>query len=702
MIRWTGGALAVMLTYIASVNSQTRNDSTQDIQSSEFESSETQSPFVINTGIAHSFAEGIANDPMTANRSTEDKILPEEPRTITAGDSDDSSSELESVSSDFVSFADAPVLVVTGSRHDKDKAFINDFVAVSDSIGSPISVTELLANEAGLNVNGQPGLFQTLSIRGLARQRVQVYVNGMRITSERRAGVAASFIDASLLSGAEVTQGPASTYYGSGAIGGTIHLVTRQDESRWFNGSLKSDGNERLFAFGVGDSDYTTGLAIRERDNGETISGEEKNNNFSQVSFNYLRHASFNQLKLDWQLIYSKGDDLGKDNLRFPDSRITSYPNEEHILSQFTLSGDGDWQARLYFHEQELITQDIRPLSRVNEVTTDSLDVGFAFEQPWLVNDFEGIFGLDYFARRDVNSFEEETSLSNPTVANFIALNKGQEDEAALFATANRQIDSWSFSAGLRLNYQTQKSDDTATVSDDFITYFASLTKSIGELDVSLSYGTGFRFASLSERLFNGTTGRGQIFGNPNLLPEESSSFDLGFNYSYNNWRFTTHFYETEVDNFIERVSLDDDTRTFENRTNGDISGWQYNIDYQATDELSFSLNGQKTTGEDELGNSLSDIPPERHRLAINLNKDNWFFNTSYIIRQSKSNFGDGELPLESAQIVALKFGTQVSQNWEIALFVDNLFNERYFNSADDLNTLATGREFGINFSYIH
>lgn len=613
---------------------------------------------------------------------------------------DETEDSLTTDSEELDYFADAPVLVVTNSRHSDDKAFISQFVSTEDSINSPVSVTQLLATEPGLNVNGQPGLFQTLSIRGLARQRIQVYVNGMRVTSERRAGIAASFIDAALMSGAEVTQGPASTYFGSGAIGGTVHLVTKQEESNWLTSSFKSDGEEKLFAFGTGNQDYTTGFAYRDRGNGETINGDEKNNHFSQLSFNFLRHFNVGDFKLDWQIIYSDGDDLGKDNLRFPTSRITSYPGEEHLLSQFTLTGDGDWLTRLYFHDQSLITQDIRPQSRINQVTTESFDFGFAYENPWQMGAFEGLVGVDYFGRRSVNSNEVETDLSDQSVTQITGLDGGKENESAIFATFNSNIDSLSFSGGVRFNYQTQSSNTSLDISDDFVTYFATVTQSIESLDVSLSYGTGFRFATLSERLFNGTTPRGQTLGNPDLKPEESASVDFGVKYSIDDWKFEAHYFETDIDNFIERVSLDADTRTFNNLTNGVIDGWQYQVDFKQNSKLSYQLSGQRINGNAQGGGNLSDIPPERHRLTVEYNDDNWFLSASYVARMTKEEFGDGELPLKSAQIVTFKVGHQINQNWILDFFIDNLLDEEYFNSADDLNTLATGREFGFNISY--
>jgi hypothetical protein len=67
-----------------------------------------------------------------------------------------------------------------------------DVLRPEESTAPPGRLTELVAELPGVAENGQGGIFQTYSIRGVSRLRVLTLIAGMRIVGERRAGVSAS------------------------------------------------------------------------------------------------------------------------------------------------------------------------------------------------------------------------------------------------------------------------------------------------------------------------------------------------------------------------------------------------------------------------------------------------------------------------------------------------------------------------------
>ena len=66
------------------------------------------------------------------------------------------------------------------------------------------------------------------SIRGLARGRTLILIDNARVTTERRAGPSATYLNPFFLEAVEISRGPGSVAYGSDAFGGIIHARTRR------------------------------------------------------------------------------------------------------------------------------------------------------------------------------------------------------------------------------------------------------------------------------------------------------------------------------------------------------------------------------------------------------------------------------------------------------------------------------------------
>lgn len=596
---------------------------------------------------------------------------------------------------------------VATTRHRQGETLVSEYVGIDELSTATGSLSEALALQPSISLNGQPGLFQTLNIRGLARQRVQSFLNGMRLTSERRAGVSASFLDPLLLGGVEIIQGPASIYYGSGALAGALQLLLRENASPWLSAGVASDGGERNLAAGAGNVNYSAGIALRQRDDGKTVKGDTKFDRFDQVSAYYQRLFRAGNYSVDWQLIGSKAKDIGKDNIQFPLVRSIVYPKENHLLSQVKLSGSGDWSARLSLHYQDLLTRETQENdpkrqgleSQVREVANRSLDIGFTLEDRWQAGPLSGQYGFDYFGRRGVDARQDDFILSRLR-GSARSLNDGEENESAIFATANRDFDFVSVHLGGRWTFFTQRDSKSEKMSLSKGSYFLTVRKPLGSWDLSLGYGTSSRFASLSERLFIGTTGRGEVVGNSRLLPEDTSELDIAIEYQNKSLAFELHGFAMEIDDFIERITLDDNTLSYSNLLSGDLRGWQYRAALFPSNPWQLTFSGQKVTGNSDNKNTLIDIPAERHQVDFFYSAPSWSLNVSLRRRLDKQDFGATERALQAANIGALSLRFDLSERWQMHAGIENLFNETYFNSADALSTLAIGREFTLGFHF--
>lgn len=125
-------------------------------------------------------------------------------------------------------------IVVTATRQPMRTAEILTDVSTierSDIDGAGhSSLEEILASQPGVEMtsNGSQGAASSLMIRGTNGSHVLLLVDGVRIGSATSGNIAWSRIPANQIERIEIIRGPASSLYGSEAIGGVIQIFTRQ------------------------------------------------------------------------------------------------------------------------------------------------------------------------------------------------------------------------------------------------------------------------------------------------------------------------------------------------------------------------------------------------------------------------------------------------------------------------------------------
>ncbi len=591
-------------------------------------------------------------------------------------------------------------------------------IKVADKAASPSTLTELVEGVAGVAENGQGGIFQVFSIRGVSRHRVLTLVAGVPIIGERRAGVSTSFIDPTLMGSADVLRGPASTYYGSGALGGVVQVFPRTFERGHFEAGYDSFGNTNYQRIGWGestaDSGWSFGLAHRTADNDNAPDGSELNTHYTQLSAAITRSWSAGGLDYEIQALPSYGRDIGKSNSDFP-GRTTNYPRETHLLLRFGIRSDGSrgesgapWQFNAFVHPNSVITEDLRQGSRLTEIDNEAFDFGANWQREWsLANragslaNLSGRYGVDFVGRRSVNADERREDLVDGSVTRLRTLDGGSQDEAAVYGSARWNLGAATFQAGSRLTFQQQKNARAPSRNDTAWTAFLGYVRPLGGgLEIAANLGTGLRFPNLSERFFTGTTGRGGVIGNPDLDAESSVTGDLGLRWYGDQTFLSAQVFHQTIDDYIERVEVDDDLLTFVNLTSGSIAGFEIEGFHQLSEPWLLSWSGHLIDGEDDNDNPLADIPANRLQIGIGYARGDWDTQLQVQFRASKDDPGSGEVAIPATQLVSASIGYQVRPDLTLTLRGRNLLDEEYFNSADDKATLSPGRSVGLSLSW--
>ena len=601
-------------------------------------------------------------------------------------------------------FEEIAVSANRGEENFSPVSIAADVLRPEEATAPPGRLTELVAELPGVAENGQGGIFQTFSIRGVSRLRVLTLVSGMRIVSERRAGVSASFVDPLLVGSVDVLRGPSSTYYGSGALGGVVQLFPRSFDGPVVEVGYGSQGGESFQLAGWGDERWSVGVAHREADNAETPGGDTLYSGFNQLSAAVSRSWEADGRRFRLEAIASRGDDIAKANTDFP-RRITTYPREEHLLLRFAVRGNGRWSLDAWVHPNSLETEVLEPGVERDLLANDAFDLGFNYQRQRALGASTQLrYGLDYFGRRGVEALERAWDLTSGTAVPVLSqrtLDDGAEDETGLYGAFERNIGRAVLLAGGRLSWQRQGNAGAGDRDDLAGTAFAGLVAPLGAgFELAVNAGTGLRFPSLSERFFSGVTGRGFVTGNPALEPERSLNLDLGLRWYGERLFVAGYLFRNEIDDYIERIETAPDELTFRNLIAGTIQGVEAQGVLQLDHRTTLSFGGHLLDGEDDDGGSLADIPADRLYLALRHRRDRWSWQGRWEERADRRDPGSGEKPIPGASLLSAGVRYRVGDGLELRLNGRNLLDEEYFNSADDKVPLAPGRSLGLSLGW--
>ena len=135
-------------------------------------------------------------------------------------------------------FIDAGAVIVTANRGTSRIADVPARVTLISSAAiesRPVStVDEMLSTVPGLNVSRSFGIFShksSVTMRGLSgneQARVLVMIDGVPVNKSDGGSVNWNLIDPAMVERIEVVKGPASSMYGSNAMGGAINVITRR------------------------------------------------------------------------------------------------------------------------------------------------------------------------------------------------------------------------------------------------------------------------------------------------------------------------------------------------------------------------------------------------------------------------------------------------------------------------------------------
>ena len=589
----------------------------------------------------------------------------------------------------------------------------------------PQRLVDTLESVAGASKLGE-GADSVPALRGLARGRTLVLIDGARVSAERRAGPSATFVDPVTLASVEVLRGPASVVYGSDAFGGVINAVTRDPEperSARIVLDAATGGQNQLGAATAVSTPLGAGALLvdahfTDADDAEAGGGGEIFNSSFRAAGGGVRWARpLGSGRLRAALQIDRTDGLGKAAI---DSRQVRsiYPREDS--DRLTLAWLGApsaaWdalEAMLFVGDYRIVLdRDRAPTAtssrHVHRSDTDARDAQLraVAGRGWAGGRLQ--LGVDVHSRLDlaaevasVDYAADGTTVVGRTES--AAIEEARQVAAGAFATWSRPLaERWTLALGARGDqvesenrggFFGDRSESASALSGNVALSWAPG----GGWSASAQLTRGFRVPSLSDRYFRGASGRGFVVGNPELDAETSLQLDLAVRRTVGRTAIALYGYRYDIDDLIERFRAGDDFH-FRNRGSATLEGIEAEVQARLGDRWSIEGGAAWARGSAD-GNPIDDQPAPNLFVGGRYAESWGYVFARLALHDEKDDPGPTEVAREAFALVDLGGGWRISPLLELRAVTRNLFDERYFGSPDEATDRSPGRSIQLSLS---
>jgi vitamin B12 transporter len=543
------------------------------------------------------------------------------------------------------------------------------------------SLPQILKTVAGVDIteSGGAGKATSVFLRGTESDHVLFLVNGIRIGSATAGLTSLELLPVAQIDRIEVIRGPRGSQWGSEAIGGVIHIFTRT-----------GSGDPGMYAdAGAG----TFGTYAINGGGGGTIDRTEY-----RLDGSYFRTRGFDARQpVPGPFGLDQPDDDGYDNASIHARIGHRFENGVEVdgfvwRASGTTEFDGSFQDETDFLQQVIggsavfVPIEHWKLTLRGGENRDDSD-NFAPD---------GTFASRFDTKRQELSMQNDFSvaknqlftlgadLRKEKVAGSADFTETSRDNAGVFAQFLAEVGSHQLLASLRY-------DDNEAYGTDSNGGLGWNYRWPDGMRVYASYGTAFKAPSFNELFF-------PAFGNPDLSPETSDSFELGVEGRQHWGEWGVHAYRTDIDDLIVTVSDPVTGAFFPNnvdqaRIEGveaelatDFAGWQVIA-------VASLLNPKNRT----TGKRLRRRVKKSLSLEISRGLGRWMAGARLLAQGDRFEDAQNTIRLAGYGIVGLIGQYRFSRQLSVRAKIGNLFDKQY-ETADTFN--SPGRNIFVSLHY--
>ena len=425
-------------------------------------------------------------------------------------------------------------IIVTATRSEENLKNVPIRITVIDQAtleqNPLLNVSDIIQRDPSVYIkqSGGMGQISEIGLRGMKAVHTLVLKDGARLNSQNELGpLYPSFLDTSDVQQIEILKGPASVQYGSDAIGGVVQLLSKKP--------VKT-GAELTGIYGENNTYKTIAKANYVSDQGfyAQVGGQRLESDGTRIFESQPKgeKASYDQKGYNAKVGYYQENNIDA-SASISENKGTSIFSNDYIVN----SAPREFENRVIN-------------AKVNYNILDNLILGAQFAN---VQDKQNVpsYGSEYNTENnqsDLNLRWKFTPQQNILIGatyndanyqtNTIKNNDQSVESTGYYVQHQFKNDLFDTQVGVRT--EDNERFGTHTVGQGAVRYHFHPNASI-----YANIGSAFRAPTLNE-LYS------QWGGNENLDPEESTSYELGFDYDVNaNLSTSLSAYHTKVKNLI-------------------------------------------------------------------------------------------------------------------------------------------------------
>ncbi|MEH6415757.1 TonB-dependent vitamin B12 receptor [Pseudomonas sp. CGJS7] len=410
-------------------------------------------------------------------------------------------------------------------------------------------LNDLLRGRAGITLanQGGQGKLTTLFLRGSESDHVLVLVDGIRIGSPTSGLAALQDLPLELIDRIEIVRGPRSSLYGADAIGGVIQVFTRREQQGFAPRVHAGGGSNGTVEFGSGfggrsggnwfGADYsfrkTQGINACRGAGFPVFAGcfttEPDRDGYESHALSLRGGVEFNeQWSIEGQALRAEGQN----------SYDGDFGNYSETVQQ-VIGGKLDWRPSEAVHVQLSAGRNVDSSQNYDLKGTAVGPAGISPKQRI------GFFDTDRDSatlQADFNLFEGHVLTAGfdwlrDRVDSNTTYDEIERDNKAGFVQYQGRFGNQSFEASVRRDDNEQFGGHTTGGAAWGLNFAENWRVTVG-------YGTAFKAPTFNELYY-------PFFGNAQLKPEESKTWEIGLAYRGDNFNARIDGFDTRVDELI-------------------------------------------------------------------------------------------------------------------------------------------------------